>query len=209
MQEDRRPLVDPGADLRRATSASPPTARSLVPLDDRRGRPARRARPRLRRDGASRSASCTRTAIPAHERAVAAALGAAGLVVSASSRVLPRVPRVRALEHDGRERLRDAAHGRLSRRARSAPRRRRLSIMQSNGGSISAARPRGRRPCARCSPGPPPASSARAPWPTRPGFPRVISLRHGRHVDRRQPDRRRDRDDHRVEGRRLSRCACR
>ena len=139
MQEDRRPLVDPALDVRRAASGSPRTARSLDP--------ARRRRDRARRRATSARPAPTAVAVcllhayrnPAHEERLAAALDAAGLAVSASSRVLR--------EYREYERwsttvvnayvtpLMGAYLGALETRLAGD----RLAVMQSNGGSISAA----------------------------------------------------------------------
>ena len=56
---------------------------------------------------------------PAHEREAKAVLEQQlpGVVVSISTDILARVPRVRARQHDGPQRLPDAGHGRVPRRA--------------------------------------------------------------------------------------------
>ena len=86
MQEDRRPLVDPaltiGVRERLAADGQP-----LIPLED--GEIARVVA-HVRASGATAAAVCLLHAYrnPAHEERLAAALEAAGLDVSASSRVL-------------------------------------------------------------------------------------------------------------------------
>ena len=140
-------------------------------------------RPRCERAArtSSRSACCTRTSNPAHEQRGrrAAARDAAGSC-RASSRSAAGVPRVRAVEHDGRQCVRHAAHRSLSRRgsrpelgrraARDHAVERRLDLGRRGaraGGAHGAVRP-GR-----------PASSARARWPRRPGSSASISFDMG------------------------------
>ena len=105
------------------------------------------------------------------------------------ARSAARVPRVRALEHDGRQRVRDAADGSVSRR-RS---KRTLTGMRGcRSCSRTAARflraPRARRRFAPCCPGRPPALSARSAVAARRRIPARHLVRHGRHVHRRQSD---------------------
>ena len=94
-----------------------------------------------------RSASCTATPTPrtSGRRRGDRRRCVPGWFVCTSAEVLPRVPRVRALQHDGAERLHRPAGGRLSRRAR--PRRSRRAatrgsvfIMTSSGGVVTAER---------------------------------------------------------------------
>ena len=135
-----RPLVEPGLTfgvserLDAAGACSSPLDDAAV---DRAGRDVRATR--RRRRGRLPAAFLRESRARAARRRAAAR--APGWLVSASSRSAAGVSRVRALEHDGRERVRHAADRSLSRAARSGARRTsRLSIMQSNGGSISAAR---------------------------------------------------------------------
>ena len=86
MQEDRRPLVGPALTIgvRERLDAD---GRPLIPLDDDE---IARVVAHVRASGATAVAVCLLHAYrnPAHEERLAAALGAAGLAVSASSRVL-------------------------------------------------------------------------------------------------------------------------
>ncbi len=112
----RRPGADvrPRRAARRRRAACPrrrstPSARCGCPRSSRRAAPT-----------SSRSACCTPTSIPRTRRASPRGCARRAGSVSASSRSAARVSRVRAVEHDRRQRLRDAAHRSLSRRARDA-----------------------------------------------------------------------------------------
>ena len=190
MVRERRPLVEPaltrGVAERVAADGS-----ILTPLDIEAVR-------QVSADAAARlasppspSASCTPTAIPPTSARLAAILrddGFSGVGVAPGA---ARVPRVRALEHHRRQRLRHAADGAVPRRPwKRACDRARLSIMQSNGGSIAGrdGAPRGRAaPSCRARP-PAPSGRARS---ARGRVPARHHVRHGRHLDRREPDRRR------------------
>jgi N-methylhydantoinase A/oxoprolinase/acetone carboxylase beta subunit len=86
MQEDRRPLVDPALTIgvRERLAAD---GRAIIPLDDDE---IARVAAHVRASGATAAAVCLLHAYrnPAHEERLAAALEAAGIAVSASSRVL-------------------------------------------------------------------------------------------------------------------------
>ena len=122
MQEDRRPLVDPALTFgcRERLDAD---GRPLIALDA--GEIARVVA-RVRASGADRRRRLLPPRLPEPGARGAARGGPRGggarrLGVVARA---ARVPRVRALEHDARQRLRDADHGRVPRRARGPPRRR-------------------------------------------------------------------------------------
>jgi N-methylhydantoinase A/oxoprolinase/acetone carboxylase beta subunit len=137
MQEDRRPLVDPALTIgvRERLAAD---GRALIPLDDAE---IARVVAHVRASGASAAAVCLLHAYrnPVHEERLAAALEAAGLAVSASSRVLR--------EYREYERwsttivnayvtpLMGAYLDALERRLAGD----RFAVMQSNGGRLSAA----------------------------------------------------------------------
>ena len=179
----------------------------LSPLDRRRDR--RTSWRRLEGRGADVVAVCLLHSYvnPAHEARLAEALACRRLAGVGVARSPARVPRVRAVEHDGRQcvRRRRSSIGISARssRARPAPAvdhavERRLDLGRggARAGRADGAVRTGRR-----------ASSARSAV-ARDGRlrPRHF-VRHGRHVDRRQPDRRRHRDDDGVADRRLSRAA--
>jgi len=84
------------------------------------------------------------------------------------------------VEHDARNAYVSPLIDRIFARLEDGLRRRRLSIMQSNGGSISASlarsqavRTRALRPRRR-------RRRRRAPWPRKPDSIRIISFEHGR-----------------------------
>ena len=129
--------------------------------------------------------------------------------MSTSSRRAARVSRVRALEHDGRQRLRHADHGALPRRARGAARRRsRLTVMQSNGGiDLGGA---AKAAAVRTILSGPAGGVGRRPRRRRRGrLPARHRVRHGRHVHRRLPDRRRDPARRPTRSSATFRCGCR
>ena len=146
---------------------------------------------------------------PAHERVIADRLRDEGFSVSASHVVLP--------EYREFERwsttvvnayvtpLMDRYLGRLRGRPRSGTR---LSIMQSNGGSISATQRAG----GSRADDPVGAGGRRRRRARRRrggGIPARHQLRHGRHVDRREPHRRRASASRPSRRSATSRCACR
>ena len=145
-----------------------------------------------------------------HESMLAAALEERGIHVSPSHRGASRTPGIRTRFHDGDQRLRIAAHaavfaapGAKRRRAR----RQTLRIMQSNGGSISAAQA-GSEAVHTVLSGPAGGVVGAAGSRYACRFQPRHHLRYGRHFDRRMLGARTSASNHRGRNRRSARpCA--
>jgi hypothetical protein len=139
---------------------------------------------------------------PAHERRVAGAWTRPGSRVGIARRPA-RIPRVRALEHDGRQRVRDAAHGALPDGAR-VPARRGAAQHHAVERRVDFGRPSAKAAAVQTILSGPAAGARRR---ARGGRGRRLRprdrVRHGRHLHRRDAHRRPARHDDRVHGGRL------
>ena len=141
---------------------------------------------------------------PAHERRVAARLRARGPDGRRLARGAARVPRIRALEHDRRQRLRRRRSWTATSARLAGGRRRRAGCWHHAVQRRHSAGRRGarRRPSARCSPAPPAGRRRAGGGAARPARPHH-HLRHGRHLHGRQRWSTARADDDRVRDRRL------
>ena len=200
MVRERRPLVDAaltfGIPERVAADGS-----VLVPLDIEA---VRRVSAGLADAGVRAIAVCFLHSYrnPAHERQTAGILRENGFIVSESHQVLREYREFERWSTTVVNAYVTPLMSQYLSALDASLERARLSIMQSNGGSIAAATAR-REAVRTILSGPAAGVVGRACGRRDGGLPAADHVRHGRHVDGRQPRRRRDRHDQRVVRRRL------